>query len=424
MGAYIPDLFGAWMKGREYAIDRNWNDLANYEKIEAAHNANDLSAIDILGQRAQFGGRMNIFQNNVDSSARANEVAEAAQPGLLANVDAGSMMQQDQRSAFMTNRPDYQQMLADTAQANIGRGIDAAAVQNSTNAWWTPERTAQMGTWAGENGYNTGMANNITTAHAPQSAAQQNVLGDERFMNDRLGLQYASGEISNNIALQPEQHKLEGMRIGNRQYDEKHYVEDKQAQVERQQQMRRDELRQRISLLTAEWWQIANDPTQVARMQQLRMEIDMLNRELNGQPAGTENLMGGGIMPANDTRGGRYIFPVIGQKLVAQAAAAQPTKQYEVMPTPVSQISATHAPAGTVIATQTPGLVRVIPSYEQDLQQGGFGVKNYIDPNTNLPTGIVELGMLPGTPDPYADENSLVKWWVDAKSPYVASPVR
>lgn len=291
MGAYIPDLFGAYMKGREYAIDRNWNDLANYEKIEAARNANDLSAIDILGQRAQFGGRMNIFQNNVDSSARANEVAEAAQPGLLANADSGSMMQQDQRSAFMANRPDYQQMLANTAQANIGRGIDAAAVQNSTNNWWTPERTAQMGVWAGENGYNTGMANNITTAHAPQIAAQQNVLGDERFMNDRLGLQYASGEISNNIALQPEQHKLEGMRIGNRQYDEKHYVEDKQAQVERQQQMRRDELRQRISLLTAEWRQIANDPTQVARMQQLRMEIDMLNRELNGQPAGAENLM-------------------------------------------------------------------------------------------------------------------------------------
>ena len=291
MGAYIPDLSGAWMKGREYAIDRNWNDLANYEKIEAARNANDLSAIDILGQRAQFGGRMNIFQNNVDSSARANEVAEAAQPGLLANADAGSMMQQDQRSAFMANRPDYQQMLANMAQANIGRGIDAAAVQNSTNVWWTPERTAQMGVWAGENGYNTGMANNITTAHAPQIAAQQNVLGDERFMNDRLGLQYANGEISNNIALQPEQHKLGGMRIGNRQYDEKHYVEDKQAQAERQQQMRRDELRQRISLLTAEWRQIANDPTQVARMQQLRMEIDMLNRELNGQPAGAENLM-------------------------------------------------------------------------------------------------------------------------------------
>lgn len=424
MGAYIPDLSGAWMKGREYAIDRNWNDLANYEKIEAARNANDLSAIDILGQRAQFGGRMNIFQNNVDSSARANEVAEAAQPGLLANADAGSMMQQDQRSAFMANRSDYQQMLANTAQANIGRGIDAAAVQNSTNAWWTPERTAQMGVWAGENGYNTGMANNITGAHAPQIAAQQNVLGDERFMNDRLGLQYANGEISNNIALQPEQHKLEGMRIGNRQYDEKHYVEDKQAQAERQQQMRRDELRQRISLLTAEWRQIANDPTQVARMQQLRMEIDMLNRELNGQPAGAENLMGGGIMPANDTRGGRYIFPVIGQQPATQAAVAQSAKQYAVTPTPVSQISATHAPAGTVIATQTPGLVRVIPSYEQGLQQGGFGVKDYIDPNTNLPTGIVELGMLPGTPDPYADENSLVKWWVGAKSPYVASPVR
>ena len=66
---YVPDLFGAFMKGRESAIDRNWNDLKQYEAIEAARNANDLSSLDILGQRAQFGGKMSVFQNNVPERA-------------------------------------------------------------------------------------------------------------------------------------------------------------------------------------------------------------------------------------------------------------------------------------------------------------------------------------------------------------------
>ena len=40
MAIVIPDLFGAFQKGREYAIDRNWKDLTNYEAIEKARNEN------------------------------------------------------------------------------------------------------------------------------------------------------------------------------------------------------------------------------------------------------------------------------------------------------------------------------------------------------------------------------------------------
>lgn len=86
---YIPDLFGAYIKGRELAIDKNWQDLKNYEAIEDARNRNDLQALQILGERADFGGKRSMFRDQVDSSSRANEVAEYAQAGMAAKADLG-----------------------------------------------------------------------------------------------------------------------------------------------------------------------------------------------------------------------------------------------------------------------------------------------------------------------------------------------
>ena len=161
------------MRGREYAIDRNWNDLKQYEAIEAARNLNDQTALDILRQRAQFGGEMSIFQNNVDASGRANEVAEVIQPGMVANADTRSMAAQDSRSAFINNRGAYQNMVNDTLLANVGHRQNAADAQYAENQALIPY-TGQLGVWNAQNTVSQAQANNITAGHQPYRAEQQN----------------------------------------------------------------------------------------------------------------------------------------------------------------------------------------------------------------------------------------------------------
>lgn len=67
----IPDLFGAYQKGREEAIAANWQDLANYERIEAARTANDRAALQLLGEQADFNIERSVARDNGDASKMA-----------------------------------------------------------------------------------------------------------------------------------------------------------------------------------------------------------------------------------------------------------------------------------------------------------------------------------------------------------------
>lgn len=328
---YIPNLFGAFMKGREYAIDRNWNDLKQYEAVEAARNANDLSSLDILGQRAQFGGKMSVFQNNVDNSARANEVAEAAQPGLLANASTGSMIQMDQRSAFMNNRDDYQTMLNNTAQANIGKGIDAAAVQMGANDYLTPERAAQMGGWRGEDIYNTTMANNITTGHAPTVATQGIVVSDRQYNNNLLGLDYDRDVLEGNIKRQPVIGAIKDRNAANQYADANTYLTDKAQLARRENQRQRQGLLNTISNLQRQRAVFAADPMMAGHVQELTQQIAKYQAELQrltgGETAGTYITAPGQAMATV-----RSLVP--GGQVYQQGVGPRPLQGQVIMPPP------------------------------------------------------------------------------------------
>ena len=86
MAIVIPDLFGAFQKGREYAIDRNWKDLENYETIEKMRTANDLSQLALLQERYYTPLKMNMFANNADNSEMQSQIQFTAFPGALSNA--------------------------------------------------------------------------------------------------------------------------------------------------------------------------------------------------------------------------------------------------------------------------------------------------------------------------------------------------
>ncbi len=406
---FIPDLFGAYMKGREYANDQNWKDLKYYEQVEAARNANDLAALDILGQRAQFGGKMNIFQNNVDNSARANEVAEAAQPGLLANADTGSMTNMDQRSAFINNRGDYQQMLNNTAQANIGKGIDAAAVQMGANEYLTPERTGQMGAWRGADSYNTSMANNITTGYAPTAATQGTIINDEQHQNNLLGLKYDRGQLEGSISRQPAMNTILNVEAGNRLGDAQLYWGNREASAKNASEQQRLAIMERITTLMTERNRYAADPMMAGTVQALDQQIARYQSMLPpmaGQPQvqpqesqvqpSLLNLNNGMVLDAPSA------IPANTQGQVQPAVQARPAPQ--AAPQPVVSTSQPQPQLQAVVASlvakanngeKLPAMIMVndVPYRVDDLLRTGLNATPAQPQN-----GLMADGMTPNIP--------------------------
>jgi len=249
---YIPDLFGAYIKGRELAIEKNWQDLKNYEAIENARNQNDLQALQILGERADFGGKRSMFRDQVDSSKRANEVAEYAQPGMAARADLGSMFAQDQRSVYLNSRPTAQQVMQQLFDANLGKQGVAAGVQRATNTYWTPERQYNAGQAQGQVGYNMAVANGVASTDFVSAAQRQIAQNQANHGVNMATSQYQLGEVNNAIGNQPAMNELSKARIDNAQWQQDNFVTQQQeAQRVAQQSLVNQAYREYISYLQA-----------------------------------------------------------------------------------------------------------------------------------------------------------------------------
>lgn len=168
---YIPDLFGAYIKGRELAIEKNWQDLKNYEQVEAMRNANDLQALKLLGERADFGINRSIARDNADASKRANEVGDFAQRGMVARALLGSDYAEDQYNVYNHYRPQARQIMYDQLDTNLGKMRNDIAAQAAQNTYLAP-KAAEFGVWAGENKYSNAQAANIEAGNAPMAARQ------------------------------------------------------------------------------------------------------------------------------------------------------------------------------------------------------------------------------------------------------------
>lgn len=88
----IPNLFGAYQKGREAAIDANWKDLRNYEDIEAARTRNDLDALTLLGKQADFGYDRENARFVYNDNYRKNELGELGHAGNLYSTTTNNIL--------------------------------------------------------------------------------------------------------------------------------------------------------------------------------------------------------------------------------------------------------------------------------------------------------------------------------------------
>ena len=134
MAIVIPDLFGAFQKGREYAIDRNWKDLTNYEAIEKARNENDLGALNLLERRVMFAPKMGMYMDNADMSARNNALGGAAFSGLMAKTQAQSELDVAKSIADRRLIPTVVNAYEKSAETAAGTANVESAIQQARNA--------------------------------------------------------------------------------------------------------------------------------------------------------------------------------------------------------------------------------------------------------------------------------------------------
>ena len=95
----VPDLFGAYQKGREAAIEANWNDLKNYEDVEAMRTRNDRDALQLLADQADYNINRSMMRDNGDVSALNAALAKERFYSDVYNARNDAMLGQAQHVA-------------------------------------------------------------------------------------------------------------------------------------------------------------------------------------------------------------------------------------------------------------------------------------------------------------------------------------
>ena len=235
----IPNLFGAYQKGREAAIEANWNDLKNYENIESLRTRNDRDSLQLLAEQADYNINRSMMRDNGDVSAlnaalakerfysdvynaRNNAMLGQAQFTAAANAAADGTLQGYANKQLMTtfrngdtnwnnagvnsfdagarydalmkNGDDYRQLVNATVADNIAAGRQAIVTNQAirpynhtttvNNAQTTEAQSKQALAFQQGKGadlgaiYNTGKA----TAQAGATAAQTSVIDSKNLL--------------------------------------------------------------------------------------------------------------------------------------------------------------------------------------------------------------------------------------------------
>ncbi|HAX5209119.1 TPA: hypothetical protein JZG45_003971 [Escherichia coli] len=113
---FMPvDLFTPFIQGREYAIDRNWNDLNQANKVEQGWLDNDARRWRNMFTEDTYQDKLQQYQNQTAASNMERQIAEAGYRGNVALAGYAS---------------DYGEALA-----NAARGYIPQLVTGRTTAW-------------------------------------------------------------------------------------------------------------------------------------------------------------------------------------------------------------------------------------------------------------------------------------------------
>lgn len=211
---YIPDLFGAYVKGRELAIEKNWQDLKNFESIENARSQNDMGAMDVWERRQQMPGKMSMFNNNVEVSDLNTQIARAAQRGLLARTNMGSDVAVGDYGIYKAYEPEYLQVKGDKFGATIGQQANAVQHLLGQNEYLAPIARG-LGKISASTGANQIRANGVLGDNLVNAAHQGVTLSNQTYDNEYKAGELRGKQLDSQIQQQPVIHRNTMYALGN-----------------------------------------------------------------------------------------------------------------------------------------------------------------------------------------------------------------
>lgn len=205
---YIPDLFSAYAKGQEEAIDRNWNDLTQYESVEQARTNNDVARINLQAGMDDYGNNRAI-SNALGSQAMIGEdLLKRMYPGDAANADMNTQNAISQLGAFNNNLTGIDNLNNAKLTSNIITGTnaaDTAAGISATQRQYLPQTLGVLGESivaqnlvTGQNAANAPIAN----AAAINSNTQAGILNDATVATGIAQNAYTQQLLPETFALQ------------------------------------------------------------------------------------------------------------------------------------------------------------------------------------------------------------------------------
>ena len=117
MPALLPDIFTAAIKGYEDANNANWQDLKNYEAIEAARTANDTANLGLLGAIEDYGNNREISNAAGTQANIAALLLRAAAPAQLNQAGSNAIVTGAQLGALQANQPAFGQAISNQVAA-------------------------------------------------------------------------------------------------------------------------------------------------------------------------------------------------------------------------------------------------------------------------------------------------------------------
>lgn len=124
---FVPNLFDSYIRGREYAIDRNWNDRNQFNNVVQGELSNDRAALGNLFAQTTFGDQVaranaagRVAQNNAAGSDMDLELRNAGFGGQLGLTQAQSATQEAQAAAVFDNLRDYARLINRQTESDLG----------------------------------------------------------------------------------------------------------------------------------------------------------------------------------------------------------------------------------------------------------------------------------------------------------------
>lgn len=177
------DPFGAYLDGREQAIDRNWNDRNQYNQVvsgalrnDAARLQNWLAEDTYQDQLVTANSRGRLAQSQANNAQLQTNLNVLAQPGAESLARLGS---EYQRSLAQGLQPTIPAVVRGQVDRALGQAQDMSAQGQALQSYAFPTRNAQA-------------SNNITALDntAAQLLADQVNIPSEAEARHRATLQY------------------------------------------------------------------------------------------------------------------------------------------------------------------------------------------------------------------------------------------